>query len=85
MSALNFLIEEFREPLTVLFKHSMSLTSGNDPIYPKVIVAVGLWFLGCGDTHSSLANIHGISDASVYHMVEMFLDAVDKNESWQAM
>jgi hypothetical protein len=69
----------------VSFKHSLSLTSGNDPIYLEVIVAVGLQFLGCGDTHSSLANIYGMSDASVYRVVEMFLDAVDKNESCQAM
>jgi hypothetical protein len=65
--------------------HSMSLTAGNDPMYPEVIVAVGLQYLGCGDTHSSLADIYGMSDASVYRLVEMFLDAVDKNESCQAM
>ncbi len=67
------------------FKHSMSLASGNDPIHFKVIVAVGLQCLGWWDTHSSLANIYGVSDASVYHVVEVFLDAVDKNESCQAM
>ncbi len=85
LSALIFLIEELCEPLTMSFKPSMSSTSGNDPIHLKVIVAVGLQFLGCGDTHSSLADIHGMSDASVYRVVKMFLHAVDKNESCQAM
>jgi hypothetical protein len=85
LSALNCLIEELCDPLTVSFKHSISSTSENDSIYPEVIVAVGLQCLGCGDTHYSPANIYGILDASAYCVVEMFLDAVDKNESWQAM
>ncbi len=84
-SALKFFIEELCEPLTVSCMHSMSSTSGNDMIFSEVIVLVSLQILGCGDTHSSLANIHGLSDASVYHVVEMFLDAVDKNESFQAI
>jgi len=85
LSSFHYLIEELREPLTVSFKHSISSTSGNDPIYPEVIVAVGLRFLGCRDTHSSLADTYGMSDASAYRVVEMFLDAVDYNDSCQEM
>ena len=85
LSVVNYLIYELREPLTVSVKHSVSSTSGNEPIYPKVIIAVGLWFLGCGDTHTSLADAYGMSDASAYHVIEMFLDAVDYNESCRAM
>ena len=85
LSSFHYLIEELREPLTVSFKHSINSTSGNDPIYPEVIVAVGLQFLGCGDTHSSLADTYGMSDASAYRVVEMFLDAVDYNDSCQEM
>jgi hypothetical protein len=45
LSAVNYLINELCEPLTVSVKHSVSSTSGNEPIYPEVIVAVGLQFL----------------------------------------
>ena len=34
---------------------------------------------------TSLADAYGMSDASAYHVIEMFLDAVDYNESCQAM
>jgi len=33
------------------------------------------------DTHTSLADAYGMSDASAYRVIEMFLDAVDYNES----
>jgi hypothetical protein len=46
LSAVNYLIDELRKPLKVSVKHSVSSTSGNEPIYPEVIVAVGLRFLG---------------------------------------
>ena len=45
-------------------KHSVSSTLGNEPIYPEVIVAVGLRFVGCGDTHTSLADAYVMPDAS---------------------
>ena len=85
LSAVNYLIDELREPLTVSVKHSVSCTSGNEPIFPEVNVAVGLRFLGRGDTHTSLADAYGMSDASAYRVIEMFLNAVDYNESCRAM
>ena len=85
LSTVNYLIDELREPLTVSVKHTVSSTLGNDPNYPKVIIAVGLRFLGCWDKQTSLADAYGMSDASVYHVIEMFLDAVDYNESCRAM
>jgi len=42
LSTVNYLIDELLEPLTVSVKHSVSSTLGNEPIYPEVIVAVGL-------------------------------------------
>lgn len=45
-SSLKALIEELREPLTVCVSQSVRSTNGNDPIYPEVIVACGLRFLG---------------------------------------
>jgi hypothetical protein len=38
------LVEELHVPLTVSFVQSMRSTSGNEPIYPEVIVAIGLQF-----------------------------------------
>ena len=57
LSVLNYLIDELRKPLTVSVKHSVSSTLGHELIYPKVIVGVGLRFLGCGDTHTSLVDV----------------------------
>ena len=85
LSAVNYLIDELREPLTVSVNHSLSSTSGNEPIFPEVIVAVGLRFLGCGDTHTSLADTYGMSDSSAYRVIGIFLDAVDYNVSCRAM
>ncbi len=85
LSVFNYLPEELCESITVSCLKSRCSTSGNEPIYPEVIVAVGLRFLGVGDTHSSLADTYGISDASAYHIVDMFLDAVDYTESCKAL
>ena len=61
--------------------NSVNYTSGNEPIYPEVIFAVRLRFSGCGDAHTSLADAYGMSDASAYCVIEMFLDVVDYIES----
>jgi len=53
----------YASPFTMSVKHSVSSTSENEPFYPEVIVAVGLRVLGCGDTHTSLADAYGMSDA----------------------
>ena len=50
------LVEELHVPLTVLFVQSMRSTSGNKPIYPEVIVAIGLRILGPSDTFESCAD-----------------------------
>jgi hypothetical protein len=85
LSAFHYLLEELRESITVLCLKSTCSTSGNEPIYPEVIVTIGLRFLGVGDTHSSLADTYGMSDASAYCIVDMFLDAVDYNEPCKAL
>ncbi len=85
LSAFNYLPEDLRESITVSCLKSTCSTSGNEPIYPEVIVAVGVHFLGVGDTHSSIADTYGMSDASAYRIVDMFLDAVDYNESCKAL
>jgi hypothetical protein len=85
LDMLNYLIDQLCEVLTVFFKHSLSSTLGNNPIYTEMIIAVGLHFLGCGDTHTSLADYYGISDSLSKRVIDMFLDAVDYNELCRAM
>ena len=74
------LLEELRAAVTVDFARSRASTGGNDPIYPEVVIAVGLRFLGVGDTVAGLADVYGMSDDSVRRCINMFLEAVDFNE-----
>ena len=74
------LLDELRAAVTVDFARSRASTGGNDPIYPEVVIAVDLRFLGVGDTVAGLADVYGMSDDSVRRCINMFLDAVDFNE-----
>ena len=73
------LLDELRTPLTVSFKHSLSSTSGNQPIAPEVILACGLRFLGLGENPPGLADTYGMSVSSAKRVIRMFLNAVDYN------
>lgn len=73
------LLEVLRDSLTVSIKHSMSSTGGNDPIYPEIILACGLRFLGLGEDPPALADIYGMSVSSVKRVLRMFLNAIDYN------
>jgi len=64
-SMFDDLVEELRVPLTVLFVQSMRSTSGNEPIYPEVIVAIGLRILGPSETFESCADNYVLSVPSV--------------------
>ena len=44
LSEVNYLIDALRKPFTVSVKNSVNSTLGNEPIYPEVIVLVGLRF-----------------------------------------
>jgi hypothetical protein len=50
-----------------------------------VIVACGLRFLGCDDTYQSLADIYGISVSSAKRVINMFLNAIDYNNTFEPM
>jgi hypothetical protein len=55
------LVEELRIHLTVSFVQSMRSTSGNKPIYPEVVVAIGLRILGPSD----LRPVSSFGEASI--------------------
>jgi hypothetical protein len=79
------LVEELRIPLTVSYAQSMRSTSGNEPIYPEVIVAIGLRILGPSDTIGSCADNYGLYVASTKRVFDLFLNAIDYNETCRAM
>jgi hypothetical protein len=63
----------------------MRSTSGNNPIYLEVIVPTGLSILGPSDTFESCANNYGISVSSSKRVFDLFLNAIDYNETCRAM
>ena len=63
-----------RFPLTVSFTQSLRSTSGNEPIYSEMIVAIGLRILGPSDTMESCANNYSLSVASVKSVFDLFLN-----------
>jgi hypothetical protein len=73
--AFNKLLQHLRDDITVDFTKSRNSTQGNEPIYPELIVATGLRFLG-GSTHKDLEDIFGLSLNSVKRVIKMFLKAV---------
>ena len=84
-SMFDDLVEGLRVPLTVSFVQSMRSTSGCEPIYPKVIVAIGLCVLRLSDTFESCANNYGLSVPLVRQDFDLFLNAIDYNEKCLAM
>ena len=77
----NILVSRLRPWITVDFRKSMNSTSGNIPIYPELVVATGLRYLG-GELWKSLEDMIGMSYSSVKRVVDMFFDAVDVHESF---
>ena len=75
LAAFNDLVELLRQDITVDFNTSRLSTEGNDPIYPKLVLAAGLRFLG-GTKHKDLGDIIGCSTASARRVVSMFTSAV---------
>ena len=76
-----YLLEAIRGAITVDFARSSNSTEGNEPIYPEVILAIGLRFVGLGSTVPDLADIYGMSTASARRVINMFLNAIDFNMS----
>ncbi len=80
------LVDELRIPLTVVsFVKSMNSTSGNEPIFPEMIVSISLRILGPSDTFESCADNYGMSVPSVKRVFDLFPNAIDFNETCRAM
>jgi hypothetical protein len=57
------------------FTKSQNSTQGNDPIFPELILATGLRFLG-GSSHKNLKDMFGMSINSVKRVIKMLLAAI---------
>jgi hypothetical protein len=79
------LVEELRVPLTVSVVQLMRSTSGNKPIYPEVIVGIYLRILGPSDTFESCADNYSLSVPLVRQVFDLFLNAINFNETCHAM
>jgi hypothetical protein len=69
------LLDILREDITVDFTKSRNSTQGNDPIFPELILATGLRFLG-GTSHKDLEDIFGMSKNSVKRVIRMLFEAI---------
>jgi hypothetical protein len=68
------LVDMLRDKITMDQVQSMRSTSGNEPIYPELIVSIGIRILG-GELERSLDQIFGISLSYVPKLFELFIDA----------
>ena len=77
----NYLFRAVGDAITVDYLRSSNSTQGNDPVYPELILAMGLRFCALGSTAVDLADTFGVSVPSVHRYIDMFLDAIDYNTS----
>ena len=73
------LLAAIRPAITVDYMRSSNSTSGNDPIYPEIILGMGLRFIGLGSALQDLADLYGMSLPSARRAINAFLDAIDYN------
>ena len=73
------LLDTIRHAIMAGFKRSRNSTSGNDPIYPEVVLAMGLRFTGIIITVFDLSDLYGMSESSVKRYINMFFNVVDFN------
>ena len=77
--SFNALLEGIREDITLSFIHSSQSSSGNDPIYPELILGMCLRFL-VGDSVRVLSQLFGVSKDSCRRVIKMALTAIDRTD-----
>lgn len=77
-SSFYILVSILKKDININPTKSMCSTSGNDPITPRMVVAMGLRYMG-GKKITSLTDIFGVSFPSDERMVSLFLNAVDSS------
>ena len=74
-----YLRDAIKDCISVDFKRSMSSTQGQSPIFPELVMACGLRFLGLDSKIADIADLYGMSILSCKRVIDMFLDAIDHN------
>ena len=74
--SFSVLLEEIREDITLSFIYSSQLISGNDPMYPELVLAMSLRFL-VGDSVWVLSQLFGSSQEPCRQVINMALNAID--------
>ena len=77
--SFSVLLEGIREDITLSFIHSSQSSSGNDPIYPELVLAMSLRFL-VGDSIRVLSQLFGLSQDSCRRLIKMALNAIDTTD-----
>jgi len=77
----DYLLENIRDAITVDYLRSLNSTSGNEPISPESVLAMGLEFCSLPIPIPALGDMFGVSKSSARRCVNMFLDAIDYNTS----
>jgi hypothetical protein len=77
----SILLETIRDDITANHIKSKNSTSGNDPIYPELVLASGLEFMG-GCAYKHIALIYGMSLSSAKRIVCKFWNAVIFNPAF---
>ena len=78
IDSFNTLVHILSKDITINVIKSLNSTSGNDPITKRMIVAMGVRYMG-GEKIKSIADIFGTSFPSTNRVVNLFLEAVDKS------
>lgn len=79
-SAFDELVDLLRPAIAVDEKRSVAGSNGNDPIYPEMMLSIGLRWLA-GEVEKSLDEIHRVSFGTTHRIVSRFLFAVNTCES----
>ena len=76
------LLETICNDITANYVKSMNSTRGNDPIYPELVLASGLEFMG-GCAYKHIAQIYGMPIASAKRVVRKFWNAIIYNPAFR--
>lgn len=85
LDEFEYLLDEIEDAITVSYVKSRASTDGNDPIYPEIVMACGLRYLGLGDSPATLSDLYGMSVSSARRVINMFLDAIDFNNTFEPL
>eukprot|EP00957_Ditylum_brightwellii_P165580 12605408-Ditylum_brightwellii.AAC.1 len=78
IEAFSALFDAIKKGITLLFMQSTCSTSRNEPIYPKLILVMGLRFL-TGDSVRTLSHLFGVSRSTARCLINLVLDVIDSS------